>query len=482
MILSLILLAGFLSYYVYTEYQREAKRVNREAELIYKNTVKEIEGQFLTQIVFSKIDTILDRTVTVINESDNQQEVKINAKKHMHVYQVEDDTKQIKIDSIRITANTTDDVKVIDFFKGKKAGYDIGQDSMSQLMYFLLDKNASLEEIREEAYFAEDFYALVDTFYQDKIKKANLDVDYQIAIIAESENIDTVITMDHSMEEKSIFLKYPSTLTLTNSRRSIFSKILPSILISLFLFSSILSAFFLMLYNIRKEAALLELKNDFVQNITHELKTPISTMSVAMEAIDQPTNSNPKTSEYLSIARDEVSKLSVLVDRVLSIFQLDNQKIEPIYENILLKEFLSNIIASYDLKIQSTKTKIDVQIPKSLNLSADRQWLSIIFQNLIDNALKYNLSYSPGIDINAKQIDNQVIIIFSDNGKGITKEAAGKIFEQFYRIPTGNIHNVKGHGLGLYFVKKLITEMNGSIQLKSFDQGLEFQIIFPKNQ
>jgi two-component system phosphate regulon sensor histidine kinase PhoR len=262
--------------------------------------------------------------------------------------------------------------------------------------------------------------------------------------------------------------------------------------LSILLLSSLAIAFYTMSRTIAQERALLTAKNDFIQNMTHELKTPIATVKVALEGLHEFDGMNDidKRDEYLKISQYELDRLSLLVDRVLSLSKLDKELPPAVKEKIDLKDLVSQIADTF--KVQALKQNAVINVhPSNANiyLTADKQWISGIIYNLIENAIKYADKDHTQIDLYLNKITNSeaglhlpgdIEIKIKDNGPGIAHEYQSKIFEKFYRIPHGNVHTIKGHGLGLAFVKKLVEEMGGKISLLSDPgKGSEFSITLP---
>ena len=243
----------------------------------------------------------------------------------------------------------------------------------------------------------------------------------------------------------------------------------PHILFSLFLYSCIALAFFLIYRNFREQQRLTQLKNDFISNITHELKTPITTVGVAIEAL---SNFNAlqdprRTQEYLDISKNELQRLSILVDKVLKMSLFEQAEPELKFEAIDLKILIDEIQNSMKLQFEKLRAQFDFILKGNHFLvRGDRIHLTSVIYNLIDNALKYSQE-QPKISIELENQDQQICMSVRDQGMGIANEYQDKIFDKFFRIPAGDTHDVKGHGLGLSYVASVIKKHNGSINLDS---------------
>ena len=234
----------------------------------------------------------------------------------------------------------------------------------------------------------------------------------------------------------------------------------------------------------QKQKRLTELKNDFIQNITHELKTPISTVGVAIEALqDFEAIKNPaRTQEYLDISRHELNRLSLLVDKVLRMSLFEKKEPELKLEKVDLKELIDNILNSMKIQFEKKNASfIPTYNGESFSLNGDPTHLSSVVYNLLDNALKYSRK-QPVVQIELTENTNQLILKIKDNGIGIPSEDQEKVFDKFFRVPSGDLHNVKGHGLGLSYVASVVKKHGGTIKVESEPgSGSVFTIEFNKN-
>jgi signal transduction histidine kinase len=260
-------------------------------------------------------------------------------------------------------------------------------------------------------------------------------------------------------------------------------KILPQIVFSLFLTLLTTTAFVIMYRSIRAQQKLMELKNDFISNITHELKTPITTVGVAIEAIkDFKAINNPAlTNEYLGIAQNELNRLSILTDKILKTALFENKGIEFKPELIEMDVLIDQVLASMKLVFEKQDAKVTFEKQgDNFSILGGSVHLTSVVYNLLDNALKYSL-INPEIVIRLQENASQIILSVKDNGIGIASEYRKKVFEKFFRVPTGDVHNIKGHGLGLSYVESVVRSHNGTIELQSKPgNGSTFIITLPK--
>lgn len=260
-------------------------------------------------------------------------------------------------------------------------------------------------------------------------------------------------------------------------------KITPQILFSIFLTLLTTTAFVIMYRSIRAQQRLMELKNDFISNITHELKTPITTVGVAIEALkDFKAINNPTlTNEYLNIAQNELNRLSILTDKILKTAIFENKGIEFSSEPVELDLLIEQVIASMKLVFEKQNAKVSFfKEGDDFSLLGGSVHLISVVYNLLDNALKYSL-INPEIKVSLKAENSQIILSVKDNGIGIPTEYRKKVFEKFFRVPTGDVHNIKGYGLGLSYVESVVKSHRGTIDVESEPgKGSNFIIKLPK--
>ena len=255
--------------------------------------------------------------------------------------------------------------------------------------------------------------------------------------------------------------------------------------------SSLLLSFILILLStgtfivIFRQKKISEIRNDFINNMTHELKTPIATISLASQMLsDKSIPENEKNTEALSeIISDESLNLKNLVDKVLQIAIFEKPKVNFSMNNFNVHEIIDKTVVNFELQIKDRQGKISKNF-KATNaiINADQTHIGNAISNLIDNAIKYSKE-NIDILISTFNIKNGIVIIVSDRGIGIHKEDLDRIFEKFYRVPAGNIHNVKGFGLGLSYVYKVVEGHGGSIKVESTpNKGTMFRIIIPQTE
>ena len=216
--------------------------------------------------------------------------------------------------------------------------------------------------------------------------------------------------------------------------------------------------------------------------MTHELKTPISTIALACEAMQDAgvSNSKEKLKEYVGIIQDENKRLGNLVENVLRSAILEQDNMEFKFKNVDLGSLIDKAVNKHSIIVEKRNAKIQLDLdPNPIVLHGDAFHLTHALSNLLDNAIKYSDDI-PQVKITTRQTGEQVYCSFQDAGVGIAKDQQGKIFQKLYRVPTGNVHSVKGNGLGLSYVRSVVEKHKGSIQVKSeMGKGSKFELIFP---
>jgi len=220
--------------------------------------------------------------------------------------------------------------------------------------------------------------------------------------------------------------------------------------------------------------------SDFINNMVHEFQTPLSNIRLAASMIKKREKSihDEKVMEYISVIIKENNKLEKNVEQILKVACPANNHITS--ENVDVHLLIGSIVNEFTTRLEGENGKIELNLEASkFMLHVDPEHIKLIISNLIDNALKYTTA-NPRIDISTSNIENELLIKVKDNGIGIDKKDIGNIFEKYYRVSTGNVHNVKGFGLGLTFVKKIVEQYKGKIEVTSSKtSGTLFTICLP---
>jgi signal transduction histidine kinase len=282
--------------------------------------------------------------------------------------------------------------------------------------------------------------------------------------------------------ESSLF---PETfgLEIKNYRWYLIRQILPQAIFAIVLLLLTSLAFYIAHRMLKKQFMLNNMKNDFVNNISHELKTPLSTVKVVIEALQDPSfRKDDKTiKEYLEMAALELNRLELLTGKVLNTSMMENGTLEIHKEKTDLLQLTKDLIQT--LKLRLTKENAEVYLHAEegdYNIEADPMHIQGALMNIIDNSLKYGKEQVK-IKINLHAADDKVFWSLSDNGPGIADEYKEKVFEKFFRVPAGNIHNIKGHGLGLSYVDMVLKMHNGKVNVRNNEEaGCTFTLEFKR--
>ena len=281
---------------------------------------------------------------------------------------------------------------------------------------------------------------------------------------------------DYSNSESYLRVYFP------NQDRYIIRNIWMMYATSLLLILVVLGCFYVAVSTIVKQKQLADIKNDFINNMTHEFKTPISTISLATQMLgDELVTASPSVfKRYLGIIRDENKRLGSQVEKVLQTAQMERGEVRLNLGTVNVHQIIERVLENISPQIELRDGIIDIDLQaENSEIQADEVHLTNIIFNLLDNANKYSPG-KPIIKITTENTEKGLSIKVSDQGIGMTKESIKQIFEKFYRVPTGNVHDVKGFGLGLSYVKKMVEEHQGRINVVSkLGEGSEFEVVLP---
>jgi len=337
----------------------------------------------------------------------------------------------------------------------------------------------------------------LDSLLQEEFSNRGIHINYGFGIFNSEDDKPVMLHQVSNMEDlKKSKLKatmFPNDIignanylmvNFPDEKQFLFKQIWLTLTSSGVLILVIIGCFAYAILTIIKQKKLSEIKNDFINNITHEFKTPISTVSLACEALgEKEINQDPKSyNRYLKVIRDENSRLAKQVEKVLQIATMDKKDYKLRFERVDINRIISGAIKNFELQVKKDGGKINTFLDLNLPLVlVDEEHLANVVHNLLDNACKYSPDI-PDISITTKTQNRDVIISIEDHGIGMSKDQMKKIFDKFYRVPTGNVHDVKGFGLGLNYVKKMVEAHNGQIEVKSeLQKGSMFTIKLPNN-
>jgi len=363
----------------------------------------------------------------------------------------------------------------------------MGEDYMSKVSGLI---NNLLQQVNHPKII--NFDRLLDIL-DEELKGIGIENEYNLAIsninnkviyYKEPETLQATIMFGYKSPVilSSISNPYFTHLFIFHKGKLLLQKTWIILFSSLFLIIIILACFAYALHIIFDQKKVSEIKNDFVNNMTHELKTPISTVSLALEAlVNYDVRSDElRTLKYLDISRKEIRRLSTMVEKVLNTARYERGEIDLKKEQHSINNLIENVVETMTMQVQKKKGTLDCILNSTSDtICVDKIHINNLLYNLIDNSNKYFID-TPQITIRTEDYAKGIILIVSDNGIGISKDELRRVFDKFYRVPTGNIHNVKGYGLGLSYVKDIVEMHGGKLEvLSDVNIGTTFTIYLP---
>lgn len=315
----------------------------------------------------------------------------------------------------------------------------------------------------------------------NKLLELGLDGDHQLLYLRKRSTDRNVRSNDNDTIERlgsnefqpggifrlSISADSEYVMTIPQWRSAVLKEMIPVIFFSAFTFLMLIFTFRYMIQTMRKQRLLDEIKTDFTNNITHELKTPIAVAYAANDSLlnFDSDNNTPRMNRYLKVCQEQLRLLDCLVEQILSMSMKRTQSFIVNIEEIKVGELIDSLVSNFRIKNRNVAFTVDID--ENLKLINDRMHLANIINNLIDNAIKYSRT-NPSVRLEGfRNSKGQTVIEITDKGIGISGEQQKFIFDKFYRVPHGNIHDVKGYGLGLFYVKTMTERLGGSVSVKS---------------
>ncbi len=326
----------------------------------------------------------------------------------------------------------------------------------------------------------------------EAFRKDEIDIDFEYGIYSnglatkvQSENFENEVKSTFKVPvfyDENRQSPYKLLVNFPDDKSYILSSILGMILLAITFTTVIIIAYSSALYQLIKQRKISEIKTDFINNMTHEFKTPIATINLALDAIKNPTiiDNKEKVKRYLSMIKEENKRMHAQVENVLRISKLEKNELNISKDRVKLHDIVEDAITHVELIVEdrqgSIKTFLDAS--KSSVLANETHFTNVIV-NILDNAIKYSPN-APEIEVYTENVGTNIILKIKDNGSGMSKTAVKRVFEKFYREHTGNIHNVKGHGLGLAYVKRIVDDHHGYVSVESEKgKGSTFSIKLP---
>jgi two-component system phosphate regulon sensor histidine kinase PhoR len=458
-------IAAFQLYWLNKAYEREERTLEIRSNMTFRETVNSLQAARL------KLDGITPEIFPFANGNNNKPD---GRGRPVRIRRMADD----KLGSLASVLSE----KIRDTTGGQSVilqkpepdsvlSHKIKMGRRNRLMQFLYE----VDSVQDTLQLGE-----IQTAFEERMQQQNLLVPFEITRLEKSRE-------NHpEYNEVTVGFAHPVTyrLQLGNTFPYLIKRIIGPILLSLVMVAFTLLSFLLLYRNLQRQRRLADIKNEFISNITHELKTPIATVSVAIEALRSFNASmDPqKSKEYLDISANELQRLSLLVDKVLKLSMFEKKEVDLKYEPLDMKDLVAEVTASMRLQSEKHQAAVHISAEGDTRVQGDRLHLVSVIFNLLDNALKYS-NGSPKIDMKVAGNDSKLKLSVSDNGIGIPAEYRDKIFDKFFRVPTGNLHNAKGYGLGLSYVAHVVQKHQGTIQVETAEGGGScFIITLPKDR
>lgn len=484
MIFAELVLIGFVVQWVFSKYNEEKARLSKELFSEFRETHNRLSDSIITQqFINPNIDstfktgknikiTIRNTATQDINEDTGCKITRISALpvKHDLIF----DSVAFKKDSLKMTGTVTQKLIIA-----------------NEADFLVRSVGLFVKQIKNKVNFTTTFDSpdilLVDTtIFKKELTKSIHKVSPSFVISwSQKQNIDTPNVDSKELQYSIIWKDKIIEAKIENYNWFVIKTISAQIIFVLFLILLTGVSFYIAYRSLKKQMQLNILRDDFVRNISHELKTPVTTVKVAIEALQNfNLKENEKTAkEYLSMANSELQRLETLVNKVLisMLYAEQNNSIQPEKTdlNILVEEVLTTLTPQIDkenARINFTKSE------KPLFVNIDKFHITGVILNLLDNSFKYT-HQTAEIDMLFEETTNYVILKISDRGVGIPEEYLKKIFEKFFRIPQGDVHNVKGYGLGLNYSAMIMQLHHGKIEAQNRQGGgTEFILKFYKNE
>ena len=483
MVISILGITAFLLYWLQQTYNREEKSLFIKTEMAFRETIMQLQVNKLKLdgVQWNAKDSSTGNPKIIMHNSDGKQ-VSIRLNPKQEIISTINVIRGKLQDSLKKTPGGKPGMITITM---KENSAVLGNDSLhiQRQIQGPQDNGGRMFNLLYGVDSLQDSLRLpeIDSAYAAALKKEKITIPFKI-LKADRANASD----EFAFNEVTVGLANPVTYQLKtgNTFPYLLKQIIQPILFSFLLLGITILSFVLLYRNLLKQQRLAESKNEFISNITHELKTPIATVGVAIEALKNfNAIGNPqRTKEYLDISSNELQRLGLLVDKVLKLSMFEKKEVELSYETINLKEVVEEVVSSLKLQLEKNRVSITVSSAGDVHLQGDRLHMLSVFFNLVDNSIKYSRE-EPAIQIDLKEKEKEIIVQITDNGIGMDPAYTNKVFDKFFRIPHGDTHNVNGYGLGLSYTAQVIQKHQGKISVESErGKGSTFTIILPKTQ
>ena len=527
---TIIATIGVQFYWNYKNYEENKRQVTNEIQLSLDNAVEEYysslaKSDFLTIIdnnsnsvaIFKNpLNLIKEKSYksksigNIINKikPNNSEKEKPRASINNLKFTFDENLSKEKIDSMMISAKDfviefnsnldslnnkkKDSVEVLNQITDKKKGFNLNSDGANKVIKYFRGKKAadSLKLIKNLKPIFISFldqsveYEKIDSLIEIQLQKKGIELTTSFHHLKNDtlfhQTKDSLLATEKKyLRSKSTFVKDNEAFKLVYNNPSIVAlkRSYFGIFLSLLLSLAVISSLFYLLKIINQQKELAAIKNDLISNITHEFKTPIATISAAIEAIKNfnVLEDPEKTSKYLSMSSIQINKLHQMVEKLLETAMLDSEQLVLKKETVDIVDIAEKVVYKHQILAHKKELSFFTTL-QPCYANVDVFHFENVISNLIDNAVKYGGNQ---IEMNISSVLNTIEITVVDDGNGIEKNQKEKIFDKFYRVPKGNTHDVKGFGIGLYYCKKIIEKHEGFIGLTSDKSKTIFKITIP---
>lgn len=529
-VLMSIALSGIITvqlFWIRNAIEQNEQKFDREVNDALLMVVKKLENNEIAHVFEKEMDNdqLLHQDVNISfnNQSDSLVIVRVNDSLVQELIILNEDAKnQVQWvsndENLFVMSKNGKPPKTISKVKSKNktknggyvftSSYSYGKDS-SHVIYIekkkIKTKAKKIENVIKKMVFEYDTdinrfrkrikLELLDSILKLEFTESDINISYEYGIKSKKNKLKAKAESENYSPENS-YKKYyaslfpddlipkPDKLVVYFPERKthLYSSLSIMLPASLFFSLIILVAFSISVLMVLKQKKISDVKTDFINNMTHEFKTPIATISLAADSIINPKviNNSNKIENFIKIIKDENKRMNKQVERVLQMSLLDKSDLDLNLKDLNIHVLLENAIENLGIQIDEKNGQLSTELQANNHFAMldEIHFLNII-NNLLDNALKY-YEQNPVIRIKTIDVPNGILISVEDNGIGMTKEEQLKIFDRFYRVTKGNIHNTKGFGLGLSYVKAIVVAFKGNISVKSeLGKGSRFDIFIP---
>ncbi len=503
MAVALVGLIGFQLYWINNAILLSQERFEKDVHESLRNVSERLERNellFVASNSFISESPMKNGVWIASEETDEIVDVHVDSNFSKYSRTIKFKSNQNKIHETRVYSN----IVIDSLHNGETFSFIIGDnDSVFLDLEKVANKSARINVIVKELLEFEKSIenrvhpSVIDSLLFEEFNNKGIHIQYEFGVFDSKKNRFVLAKFENEDDLKNSSLKatlFPNdllnntnylTVNFPQQDEYLLKKVWATLASSLLLIGIIIFSFVYAIRIILRQKKLSEIKNDFINNMTHEFKTPIATVSLACEALhEEAIAGNPETYyRYLKVIREETRRLENQVEKVLSAAQLDKDDFRINPKTVDLRSTIEEVVNSFQFRIDELSGKIDFDIDTELHdIWADETLVKNVLSNLLDNAIKYSTSL-PQIAIRLFYSKDFVCVSIRDSGLGIKKENQRNIFDKFYRVSTGNVHNTKGFGLGLSYVKSIMDQHKGEVKVVSEPgKGSMFTLSFPANQ